>query len=136
MGKLFWKGNEAIVILWKIEERRNGSRSAARERERERGFLSSGSQWMLKLRVLTSTEMFHFYSPPWSPVSSIPLCFSLSLVSVSSIDLRNFPEYYTGVSFPEFFFSLKRDPFHFSPLPTTSLLHFPTPPCEILQLPD
>ena len=34
MGKLFWKGNEAIVILWKIEERRNGSRSAAKERER------------------------------------------------------------------------------------------------------
>lgn len=32
MGKLFWKGNGAIVILWKIEERRNGSRSAARER--------------------------------------------------------------------------------------------------------
>lgn len=98
--------------------------------QRERGFLSSGSQWMLKLRVLTSTEMFHFYSPPWPPVSSIPLCFSLSLVSVSSIDLRNFPEYYTGVSFPEFFFSLKRDPFHFSPFPTTSLirLHFPTPP--------
>lgn len=32
MAKLFWKENEAIVILWKIEERRNGSRSAARER--------------------------------------------------------------------------------------------------------
>ena len=136
-GKAFLKRERSNS--YSMKNRRKTKRvtfRSERERERERGFLSSGSQWMLKLRVLTSTEMFHFYSPPWSPVSSIPLCFSLSLVSVSSIDLRNFPEYYTGVSFPEFFFSLKRDPFHFSPLPTTSLLHFPTPPCEILQLPD
>ena len=59
------------------------------------------------------------HPPPAAPFSSVPLCFSLSLVSVSSIDLRNFPGILHSGGFvsPSFSFSPRRDSFHFSALP-------------------
>lgn len=65
-----------------FEKKRRNSYSMKNRRKRKRvtfrnegGFLSSGLHWMLKLRVLTSTEMFHFPSPLHSAHRFLPSFF-------------------------------------------------------------